>query len=274
MTSCASDMDAQELERRIAACRGWQYEFEFADGVRTPVLTQALVNRQRQRYRYFFDALLRVCGGSLSERRVLDLGCNAGFWSLAAVDAGAEFVLGVDAGERYIEQAELVFEAKGVDRARYRFERADVLQDELQGHFDVVLCLGLLDHVARPFELFERMARTGAELLVIDTEVSRARLSVFELARLYNADDAVEYPLVLVPSRSAVLELAAQFGFDALALAPAITDYTGMSDYRRERRLAFICSRETPLAGVTPAPEKARLPWWVRDPRALFSALR
>ena len=58
--------------------------------------------------------------------------------------------------------------------------------------FDVVLCLGLLDHVHRPFELFALMARSGAELLVIDTEVSRARLSLFELARLYNAADATQ----------------------------------------------------------------------------------
>jgi len=267
-------MDARELERRIAAFRGWQYEFELAGGVRTPVLTRALVNRQRQRYRYFFDALLGVTGGSLSGRRVLDLGCNAGFWSLAAVEAGAEFVLGVDAQQSHLEQAELVFEARGVDPARFRFERANVLQHELDERFDVVLCLGLLDHVARPFELFERMSRTAAELIVIDTEVSRARLSVFELAHLYNTADAVEYPLVLVPSRSAVLELAAQFGFDAVALAPAITDYAGMSDYRRQRRLAFICSRGAPLAGVQPAPERSRVPWWVRDPRALFSALR
>lgn len=266
-------MDAQQLEQRIAALPGWYYEFEFDGGVRTSVFNPAVVNRQRERYRYFFDALLRVSGGSLQGRRVLDLGCNAGFWSLAAVEAGAAFVLGLDAQEHYVEQAKLVFEAKGVDGARYRFERANVLEHDLRERFDVVLCLGLLDHVARPFELFARMARAQAALIVIDTEVSRARLSLFELTRLYSAADVVEYPLVLVPSRSAVVELAGQFDYQAVALAPAISDYAGMSDYRRERRLAFICSRGEPLTGVTAA-ERTRLPWWVRDPRALFTALR
>jgi SAM-dependent methyltransferase len=267
-------MDAQELEQRIAAFRGWQYEFQFDDGVSTPVVDRALVNRQRERYRYFFDALLRLTGGSLSGRRVLDLGCNSGFWSLAAAEAGAEFVLGLDAQRRYIDQAELVFEAKGVDPGRYRFERANVFEHELEGSFDVILCLGLLDHVCRPFELFERMSRTAAELIVIDTEVSRARLGLFELSRMYNTNDVVEYPLLLVPSRAAVIELAAQFGFDALALALDIADYAGMSDYRRGRRLAFICSKGTPLTGLAEAQDRSAVPWWVRDPRALLSALR
>ena len=59
---------------------------------------------------------------------MLDLGCNAGFWSLAAIEAGAEFVLGVDARQSYLDQAALVFEAKGIDPSRYRFERANVFE--------------------------------------------------------------------------------------------------------------------------------------------------
>lgn len=267
-------MDVQEIEERIAAFPGWRYEFEFDGGVRTPVPDRGMANRQRERYRYFFDALLRVTGGSLGGRRVLDLGCNAGFWSLAAIEAGADFVLGVDAQRRYIEQAELVFEAKGVDADRYRFEQGDVFELALGESFDVVLCLGLLDHVCRPFELFEVMASARAQLIVIDTEVSRARLGLFELARLYNTGDAVGHPLVLIPSRAAVAELAAQFGFETLALAPQISDHRGMSDYRRRRRLAFICSKGLPAHGLKEASGRSLLPWWVRDPRALFTALQ
>jgi len=267
-------MDARELEQRIAAFGGWQYEFRFDGDVRTPVNDRALVNRQRERRRYFFEALLRATDGTLAGKRVLDLGCSAGYWSLAAIEAGAEFVLGVDAQRSYVEQAQLVFEAKAVDPARYRFERANVFELDLDEHFDVVLCLGLLDRVSRPFELFERMSRTAAELIVIDCEVSRARLSVFELTRLYSAADVVEYPLVLVPSRTAVEELADQFGYRALALAHEIADWSGMNDYRRRRRLAFICSKDAPLTGLAAADQPSLVPWWMRDPRALLSALR
>jgi tRNA (mo5U34)-methyltransferase len=264
-------MQPRELEDRIAAFPGWRYEFQFENGVRTPISDQGIVNRQAQRRRYFFDRLLHVTGGSLAGRRVLDLGCNAGFWALQAIEAGAEFVLGIDARESYLQQAELVFAAKGIDPARSRFEHADVFDVELPADFDVVLCLGLFDHVARPLELFELIAGVGAELIVIETEVSRADTSLFEVARLYDAHDTVGPPVALIPSRRALTDLAAQFGFEAVALAPEITDYTGMSEYRRHRRLAFICSNSSSLAELPAASARRIVPWWVRDPRALLS---
>ncbi len=167
-------MQPQELQEQIAAFPRWHYRFEFDGGVSTPVVDIGKVNRHEQRRRYFFDALLQVADGSLKGRRVLDLGCNAGWWSLQAIEAGADFVLGVDVRQMHIDQANLVFAAKGVDPARYRFEQGDVFTHDFGGGFDVVLCLGLMEHVAKPVELIERMAASGAELLVIDTALSGA----------------------------------------------------------------------------------------------------
>jgi hypothetical protein len=65
----------------------------------------------------------------------------------------------------------------------------------------------------------------------------------------------VERELVLIPSRQAVIELAASFGFEAVPLAYNMSDYTGLEDYQRSRRLAFVCSRDRPLAGLPRAPE-------------------
>jgi tRNA (mo5U34)-methyltransferase len=263
-------VQVDELERRIAAFPAWSYRFEFEGGVTTPVPNGAIVNRHEQRRRYFFDALLGLTGGSLRGRRVLDLGCNAGFWSLAAVEAGADFVLGVDAREMYLEQAELVFEAKGIARERYRFEHANVLErrpTEVE-RFDVVLCLGLLDHVAKPFELFEAIAAVQPELIVIDTEISRSRMSMFELEALYHLENAVEYETVMIPSRLALTEMAAQFGFQTAPIAHNFTDYAGMRDYLHQRRLAFICAREQDsLAGIE-AERRSGAPWWITALRA------
>lgn len=252
--SATTKLDASELRERIAAFAHWHYRFDFDGGVSTPVLDHGRINRHEQRRRYFFDALLRVTGGSLQGRRVLDLGCNAGFWSLQAIDAGAEFVLGVDIRQTHIEQADLVFEAKGVDPDRYCFEQGDIFAHELAGGFDVVLCLGIMEHVAKPVELFETMERSGAELIVIDTALSRRRSSYFELAMLYEPDEIVDRALVLIPTLEAVVELADELGFTAVPLEQNITDYAGLDDYRGQRRLAFICSRETPLDMLAVAP--------------------
>ena len=262
-------MEARELQDQIAAFPRWHYRFEFEGGVTTPVVDLGKVNRHEQRRRYFFDALLQVTGGTLEGRRVLDLGCNAGWWSLQAVEAGADFVLGVDIRQMYIDQADLVFEAKGIDPTHHRFEQGDVFTHNFGEGFDVVLCLGLMEHIAKPVELFECMAATGAELLVIDTALSGARSSFFEVSHLEEPDAYGE--LVLVPTRDAVIELAARSDYSAVALARNITDYAGMEDYRRLRRLAFICSRSASLQML---PQEAGSPLAARWTTMLAAARR
>lgn len=264
-------VEAEELRRRIAAFPRWNYRFEFDNGVSTPVADRARINRNHQRHAYFFERLLQLTGGSLRGRRVLDLGCGAGYWTLAAIEAGADFVLGLDNKPEYLEQAELVLEAKGVEPRRYRLQSADVLSDAVEGEFDTVLCLGLFDHVDRPVELFARIGAVGPELVVIDTEVSRARSSLFELSHLYRTKDVAGDGMVLIPSRQAVADLASRHGFQTVSLALNVTDYAGMDDYRRERRCAFICSRGPDIDGLPAQSRTALLPWWLRDPRALVN---
>lgn len=256
-------MQPGELERRIAAFPFWSYLFEFEGGVSTPVVNREAVNRQEQRRRYFFEALLRAAGGTLSGRRVLDLGCSAGFWALQAAEAGADFVLGIDARDWHVEQAKLVFEAKGIDPARWRFEQANVFGYELRERFDVVLCLGLLDHVAKPVELFETIAAAEPQLVVIDTQISRSRTSIFEVDTLYQRENAIDYATVLIPSRLALVELAAQFGFQTVALPQNITDYAGMRDYLHQRRLAFVCAKDPALLEGLEGEKRSSAPWWV-----------
>jgi len=258
-------MDAAELQQRIDAFSRWHYRFEFDGGITTPIDDNVEVNRHEQRKRYFFDALLKVGGGTLEGMRVLDLGCNAGFWSLQAIEAGAEYVCGLDGREMHVEQARLVFEAKGIDPARYSFEQANIFTHEFSERFDVVLCLGLMYHIAKPVELFEIFARVAAELVVIDTSVSFAPSSYFEISRDRNMDDprnAVDYEIVLVPTRGALIDLAAEFGYKTVPLAHNMTDYTGMSDYRIRRRLAFVCARTRSLDMLEREPAPPLTPWW------------
>jgi len=254
-------LDVNELQDRIAAFPIWNYQFEFDGGVKTPIADWQRVNRQEQRYGYFFKALLSLTGGSLKGKRVLDLGCSSGLWTLHAIEAGADFVLGIDGSETAIDQAELVFEAKGVDSSRYRFERANIFEYEPNEPFDVVLCLGLLSVVSKPLALFELMTRVGATLIVLDTGLSRAPTKLFEVDRLIEPRNAVDYDMVLVPTRQAVLELAGQFGFQTVPLALNMTDYTSMEDYRDGERLAFICSKDVPLSSLELEPRAPGNAW-------------
>ena len=208
---------SEQLRERVASFPRWHYEFELPNGVRTPISNPAHVNRNEQRKRYFFAPLVRLCGGSLVGKRVLDLGCNAGFWSLAAIDAGADFVLGIDGRQMHIDQASLVFDAKGVDPNRYRFQLSDIFDLELQeAPFDITLCLGLLYHVSKPFELMQRIATWNDDLLVIDTALdARVRGPYFRVARQHLDDprSAVDRAIALHPTSAAVARLVRQYGY-------------------------------------------------------------
>jgi SAM-dependent methyltransferase len=243
--------ETEQLRAKVASFPRWHYQFDL-NGVRTPIFAPAHVNRHEQRKTYFFSPLVRLCGGSLVGRRVLDLGCNAGFWSLAAIEAGADFVLGVDGRQMHIDQANLVFEAKRVEKTRFRFQMADVFKLDLSDEepFDIVLCLGLFYHVSKPFELMERISAWNSDLLVIDTSLDRTPGTYFRL-RGQNADDprsAVDRDVALVPSREAVVRLARIFGYQSVKiLRPRFTNWTGSRPYKIGRRRAFICSKR---AGV------------------------
>lgn len=246
-------MQTASLQERLDAFPVWHYQFEFEGGVTTRIYRPDYANRHIQRRRTFFDPLVELNGGSLAGRRVLDLGCNAGYWSLAAIEAGADYVLGVDGRQMHVDQANLVFEASGVDPARYHFETANIFDHDFGGSFDIVLCLGLMYHIAKHIQLFEIMASVDPEFIVIDTTVSLMPASVFKVEwedSLENPRNAIDHELVLVPSRRAVLDMARQFGFDGVALAPQITDTTGMNDYCTMQRASFICARTVPLDAV------------------------
>ena len=147
-------------------------------------------------------------------------------------------------------------------------EQGNIFGHDFAESFDIVLCLGLMEHIARPVELFELLARVGAQTVVIDTEISRSRSSLFEVDNLHRAEAVVDSWMVLVPSRRALIDLAGQFGFQAVPLALKIPDFAGMSDYQRQRRLAFICSRSAALEALPAEKRAPRLPWWVTSPNA------
>src|SRR4051794_8865397 len=101
------------LQKRVESFPNWHYEFDLGGGVVTPIFDEAHVNRHRQRQELIVAPLVELCGGDLRGKRVLDLGCNAGYWSLQVIQRSCDFVLGIDGRQMHVDQAELVFECKG-----------------------------------------------------------------------------------------------------------------------------------------------------------------
>ena len=240
-------MKDEEIAHRIESFPYWHYQFDLK-GHLTPIGHWGhWGNRQLQRRRYLLDPLVKLCGGSLKGKRVLDLGCNSGFWSLCAIQEGADFVLGIDVRQMFVDQANFVFKVKEVDSNQYNFIAKNLFNIDFQefGNFDIVLCLGLLYHVYKPISLLEKIAEVNDDILVIDTKLSMVKGSYMEVSFDRETwDSSVEHKLVTKPTKQAVFNIVKEFGYSSVILKPRFTDWLGLNDYRRARR-CFLCAKKT-----------------------------
>jgi hypothetical protein len=117
-------------------------------------------------------AIVARNAGAIAGKRVLDIASHDGRWSFAALQAGAAHVTGIEPRGELIDNARGTFGQYGIDPSRHGFLQGDVF-DRIDGlEVDVVLCLGFYYHTIRHAELLDRIERTGARLVVIDTEVT------------------------------------------------------------------------------------------------------
>lgn len=117
--------------------------------------------------------------------RVLDIASHDGRWSFAALEAGAEHVLGIEGRDHLAANARATMARKGVDESRYEFQVGDV-HDVLTagiGKVDVVMCLGFLYHTLRYPELFAGIRATGAKYVIVDSMVVPSKRAVIKLTK-------------------------------------------------------------------------------------------
>src|ERR1700709_561743 len=80
---------------------------------------------------------------------VLDIGCNAGFYSVEMKRRGAARVLGIDSDDRYLAQARFATEVLGFEGVE--FANLSVYDVAALGEtFDLVIFMGVLYHLRHP----------------------------------------------------------------------------------------------------------------------------
>lgn len=114
-----------------------------------------------------------VCPGDLTGLRVLDLACLEGMYALELASRGAS-VLAIEGREANLEKARFAARVHGIERVEFELGDVRDLSRERHGEFDVVLCLGILYHLAADdiFPFVGRMAEVCKRALIVDTAVS------------------------------------------------------------------------------------------------------
>jgi trehalose 2-sulfotransferase len=197
------------------------------------------VIRLRRRY----DAIISRNRPLLQYSRVLDIASGYGFWSLAALDAGAAQVVGVEPSRTLVEAAEKNFTAAGMSAKRYKFIRSDVstcLQTLQPEQFDVVLCEGFLEQCYLP-QFFNQLSRLRPKHVILDTRIASGRGPTARFAIAPGGRHAI----TSTPSHDLIAFLC-EPDFRCRLVdwqATGITDWTGVQDYARNSRRTYVLDR-------------------------------
>ena len=134
--------DADELRRGIDALGPWFQNMNL-HGVWTAP-DHFLGNYPGVKWARFTDAVPH----DLTGKTVLDIGCNAGFYSIEMKRRGAARVLGVDLDQHYLAQARFAAATLGLDIEYRSLSVYDVAN--LGERFDLVIFMGVLYHLRHP----------------------------------------------------------------------------------------------------------------------------
>jgi tRNA (mo5U34)-methyltransferase len=171
----------RRIERRVKKLGEWFHNIEL-NGVQTAP-QHKLGDYPTVKWKRFAHTI----PANLHGKSVLDIGCNAGFYSLEMKRRGAARVLGIDTSETYLEQARFVAAVSGME---IEFRKLSIYQlFELRETFDVVLCMGVLYHLRHPLLALDLIRKYAAAELVVLQSMLRGSSRIYRTKADYPFDE-------------------------------------------------------------------------------------
>jgi tRNA (mo5U34)-methyltransferase len=141
----------------------WFHNLHLPDGSQT-----APDHRFGDFPRYKWEQIRPCLPASLRGMRALDIGCNAGFYSFALANLGAD-VVGIDSDPHYLRQAEWAAQQMGLeDQVCFRQQQIYDLA-RTDERFDIVFFMGVFYHLRYPLLGLDIVAHLEPDWLVFQT---------------------------------------------------------------------------------------------------------
>jgi tRNA (mo5U34)-methyltransferase len=135
-------LSREELQCRIRELGSWFHNIDL-NGVKTAP-DHFLGDYPSIKWKSFAHAI----PADLTGKSVLDIGCNAGFYSMEMKRRGASRALGLDSDDTYLAQARFAAQVNGL---RIEYRRMSIYEiPQLHERFDVVMFMGVLYHLRHP----------------------------------------------------------------------------------------------------------------------------
>lgn len=114
-----------------------------------------------------WESLLSALPEDLNGKTVLDIGCNAGAFSIEAKRRGATRVVGFDYSKQYIDQAKFCAEVLGLE-IEYHIANVDEFLSQC-GRFDIVIFVGVLYHLQDPIHVARLVKNVCNQICLLET---------------------------------------------------------------------------------------------------------
>lgn len=153
-----------ERQRRIDALAPWFHNLHLPGGVQT--LPNHFLGGDFPRFKW--EQIAPFVPQDLHGWRVLDVGCNAGFYSFELARRGAS-VLGIDVDAHYLAQAEWARHEFGLE-AQVQFRRMEVYDlARSRETFDLVWFMGVFYHLRYPLLALDLLAERTRRWMMFQT---------------------------------------------------------------------------------------------------------
>jgi tRNA (mo5U34)-methyltransferase len=216
------------VRARIAELGPWFHNLRLKDAWTAP--NHFLGDYPNVKWQCYAGALpADLCG-----KTVLDIGCNAGFFSMEMKRRGANRVLAIDFDEAYLKQARFAAEIEGLD---IEFRKMSVYDVAAIGEtFDIVFFIGVFYHLRHPLLALDLIHEHVARDMLVFQSLQRGSTQVASVADDYDFNDAGAfgdpgYPLMYfieknyahdptnwwVPNRAGTEAMLRSAGFDIIA---------------------------------------------------------
>lgn len=258
MPAAQNGWDRSSIEARIRELGTWFHNLDLG-GVRTAP-AHFLGDYPAVKWRAFDHAI----PADLRGRTVLDIGCNAGFYSQEMKRRGADRVLGIDTDERYLAQARFAAEVAGLD---VDYRRMSVYElPSLEERFDLVLFMGVLYHLRHPLLALDMLYEHAVRDTLVFQSMLRGSREAAAVAADYEFDEEEPFEDSRYPRLYFVEQAYAgdptNWWIPNRACAEGLLRSAGFEIVERPEEEVFICRRLE--RGARPPLYDEELPWLKR----------
>jgi tRNA (mo5U34)-methyltransferase len=244
MSGPARDRVEGGIAERVRALGEWFHNMDLR-GVRTAP-DHYLGDYPAVKWQRFASAI----PSNLRGWSVLDIGCNAGFYSQEMKRRGADRVLGIDSDERYLAQARFAAEVAELD---IDFRRMSVYEvPALDERFDLVLFLGVIYHLRYPLLALDILHKYAVRRLLVFQSMLRGPADVPRLAEDYDFTDDTPFENAAFPRMHFIEHKYAgdptNWWIPNRSAAEAMLRSSGFAVTAHPEEEVFVCQRVGPGA--------------------------